>query len=1081
MSRNHTTLFILTFLCSSIFAQSPDWVRMMKDPHQNIYEVKNEYDKAWNGVPYEKGSGRKQFERWYAYWEPRLYPSGDFPDVAEVRAAHQDHDANIARYKSSGKTAASNWTPMGPDGMTYGLGRVNVIEVDPADANTIYIGTPSGGAWKTTNAGGTWTPLSDDFPTITCSGIDVNPRASNVVYMSTGDFNHWQGYGTGVYKSLDGGANWSVTGLSWAVTDFWRGGKIEVNSSDTSIVLCASDDGLYRTTNGGTTWTRTLTGDVEDFEFKPGDPNTVYAVNTGAYKSTDGGATWTAMTTGLPAAGWATRLQLAVTPANPNVVYVVAGGTATESYKSTNNGASFTAMHDGSTGNPLTSQVWYDMACELSPTNENDLYAGGISAYRSTNSGNSYTTINTGLHADKHWLKFFGSWLYCGCDGGIYRSSNNGSTWINLTPGLQITQYYKFSNSAINTARISAGSQDNGTHRRDGPSWTRYGGGDGMDTEIDYTDPDIIYYSSQYGYFRRTNDGGSTSTSIFSGLGGTGAWVTPIHIDPNNHNTVYVAYDEVWKSTDAGATSTAISSLGASNLDALEIAKSNSDYIYTSDGSTLYRTTNGGTSWNTISSGLPSGSISYIEVHPSNPDRVWVTKSSWSAGSKVFETTDGGSNWTNISTGLPNFPANCITYQEGSSWDGLYVGLDVGVYYRDNATGGWIPFMTDLPNVQVSELEIVDGTNKIRAATFGRGVWESDVERPVSATPQALFSSDDPDICPGTQIQFYNNSINYTSVVRWDFPGGTPSTSTDEDPLVTYSTSGTYNVTLIVTNGSANDTIISSAYVNVGSVATLDLEEGFPAAAFPADWKILNPDGLDTWQTTATVGGYGVNDGCIWINNYSYSGSGNLDYFNTPTVDFTSTITPQIQFDVAYAPFSTSLSDTLVLYYSTDCGQTLNKIYEKGGATLATAPSSSTSFTPGATEWRTDSVDLAFLIPIGEVKFYFENRGYYGNNLYVDNINILSGGLLKIDGPQIDDLRIYPNPTSGRLNITTETQQLKSVELFDMTGRRIPISNDQLNLTTNVCVLDMSKLSAGIYLISIQTDKGKMSRKVSKY
>ena len=1052
---------------------------MMDDPHSNFYDIQAAFNAEYgeDAAGYTKGVGWKQFRRWEGQWENKLYPTGQFPTNEQLKKAHLQKDRLLKLHEASGTRATANWRPIGPKTIAYGNGRVNVIEVDPTDTNTIYIGAPSGGIWKTTDYGSNWTPMSDFLPTITVSGISVNPLRPQTIYINTGDFNHWAAYGTGVWKSTDGGVTWNTTGLSFdAVNDFYRGGKIEVNPNDTNIVLATSHGGLYRSTNAGATWTEIINSDVEDFEFKPGNPSIVYAVSTsGFHKSTNAGASFASTATGLTGIGSASRLQVAVTPANANVVYIVGGGSETQSWKSTNSGNSFIVKHDGSTGNPLTGQIWYDMALDISPLDDTEIYAAGVRVFRSTDEGLTYDNIHSGsgMHVDVHWVQFFGNTLYCGNDGGIYRSYDFGDTWNSLTLGLQISQYYAFSCSGIDTSRISAGAQDNGTHLRMGGTWDRYAGGDGMETEIDYTNPDIIYFSYQNGSFSKTINATATSFGIFGDVTEGGAWTTPFQIDPVDHNTVYGGFENVWKSTDGGATSFPISSFGGGFLDAIKVAPSDPDIIYTSDNSTLYKTINGGTTWTTVSSSLPNNTISSIEIHPQNPDRVWLSFETYSTGTKVYSTDNGGSTWTNISGALPDFPAHRIIYQNGHPDDCLYLATENGVYYLDNTLPDWIPHMTGLPNVYVEDIEIPRETNVLRIATYGRGVWESDLVNTVAFPPSANFTADILETCPNQPITFNNTSLNSTAVIQWQFPGGVPATSTAANPSVIYSGTGVYDATLIVTNGSINDTITQTSYISIVDLSdVLDISEGFPLAVFPANWTIDNPDGALTWEPNPAVGGFGVNTGSMYVNNYSYSGSNNLDYIYTPTVDFSAAIAPMLTFDVAYAPFDyVAYIDTMAVYWSGDCGLTLNKIWEKGGSDLETAPAQGSVFTPSGSQWRTEMVDLSILPPVGEVKIYFENRGNYGNSLYLDNINLMSGGLVSIANPLAEgSYKIYPNPSSGRFSVEVYNEKVSAIVVKDILG--ISIFEKEVSSSEEKIDVDLSSRPAGLYLVELRYKSG---------
>ncbi|MFM8489896.1 MAG: WD40/YVTN/BNR-like repeat-containing protein, partial [Bacteroidota bacterium] len=300
--------------------------------------------------------------------------------------------------------------------------------------------------------------------------------------------------------------------------------------------------------------------------------------------------------------------------------------------------------------------------------------------------------------------------------------------WTHLTNGMQISQMYRLGVSQTTNAVI-AGLQDNGTKLRSANgTWTDELGGDGMECAIDYSNAQYMYGELYYGDFFRSSNGGTSWTDINpGGQDGTGAWVTPYIISSNNPATLYIGYNDVYKTTDRGNTWTAIStSLSTSDLTVLADAPSDANVIYAGRSSALYRTINGGTNWATMTIPAGAGNLTYLCVSPTDANVIYATMSNYTAGSKVYKSTNGGTSWTNISGTLPNVPANCIIYQKGSP-EGLYVGMDVGVYYRDNITNAWALVGTGLPNVIVEELEIKYDTGKLRAATYGRGLWETDI------------------------------------------------------------------------------------------------------------------------------------------------------------------------------------------------------------------------------------------------------------------------------------------------------------------------------------------------------------------
>lgn len=711
---------------------TPKFIKMMKDPKVNFFDVKKEADNYFKDRDKGRGSGWKQYKRWEYFWGERLYPSGDRTNLADPAAEMASFTENYLSIQ------AANWICLGPSDYqnitghwSPGLGRINDIQLDPVNSNIIYVGTPSGGLWRSTTGGNSWTPLTDSIPAIGVSCILIDPSNTNVIYIGTGDRDAYDCWSRGVLKSTDGGTTWNTTGLTFVPTDWQKVHKMLMHPTSYNTIFAATYYGLYKSTNGAVSFTKVLDGDVDDIEFKPGTPATMYAVTNEVpspifYRSTNSGDTWTA--TSMTATR---RAQIAVTPANANYVYFFSKDKGL--YLSTNSGTSWTRKGRAPTEG---SQDWYDLAIAVSPTNVNEVHAGEIESYVSLNCGKSWTKTSvwsypntTGyIHCDIHEMQFFGNTLYIGSDGLITTTTDQASSFTDLSVGLINRQFYRMASGVpTNPYKLMGGSQDNGTSVYSTNYWHEWLGADGMECVIDYTNENIVYGTVQYGQFYKSTTGGTNTVSISQPGGGD--WITPFVIDPINHNTLYMGNTSVRKTTNAMSSWTTIGTFGDTGayINAMAIAKTNPSYIYASKGSRIWRTTNGGGAWTEITGTLPGYKITSIAVHPTNPLKIAVTESSfwtYAAGQKVYTSADAGSTWINYSANLPNLPANSVVYEGGSN-DAMYVGMDVGVYYRDNTMPEWVSFMTNLPNVMIDELEVDANAGKIRAATYGRGLWES--------------------------------------------------------------------------------------------------------------------------------------------------------------------------------------------------------------------------------------------------------------------------------------------------------------------------------------------------------------------
>lgn len=788
------TLLILLLPMSMLHAQR--WLEMWTDERDqhSFQEIQDEFNTYFETHDKARGTGYKQFKRWEYYMESRVGENGEIQNpYAETWKNYRQFVENRAFDGARTTSTNGSWTFFGSQdhikgqsGYNGGIGRINVIRFHPTNANIIYAGAPAGGLWKTTNGGTTWAPLTDGIAFWGVSGIAINPTNPNIIFILTGDGDASSSRSSGVWKTVNGGATWTPTGLNWDYTTTNIGGyKLLMDPSNNNTMYAVTTSGLYKTTNGAVTWSVVKSGSYRDMEFKPGNSNTIYLSSTNAvHRSLDAGATWTQ----VHSVSGANRIALGVSPANGNYVYAVAGpnvgtGAFKGLFRSTNSGTTWTTRSTtpnilgySNTGSDNRSQSWYDLAIDVNPTNVNQIQVGGINMWRSDNGGTSW--INTSYwiegsagqgytHADIHEVVYNGNNLYCGSDGGVYRSTNNASSWSDLSAGLAITEFYRFGGTPQNSNLFVGGAQDNGSNKVEAPIpdlvMEHIYGADGMEAAIDYTNSNTIYLTTQNGGLRRSTNGGNTSTSIKPTNLGGGNWVTPFVIHPTNSSTLLAGYTDVGRSLNQGSSWTDLTNgaIGTGACNMVAYAPSNPNYIYAVKSSKVWKSTNGGSTWTDITTGLGGSTYTYIAVNPTNPNHIYVTRSTFTANSKVFMSTNGGSTWTNYSgTALPNVPANTIVYEPGSA-NGVYVGTDAGVYYRDDNLTDWIDFSNGLPFLRVMEMEINTGAGRLRAATYGRSIWESDLYTsdpcPVNLTLTGPLS--------GTDTYAASNNITSTNSI----------------------------------------------------------------------------------------------------------------------------------------------------------------------------------------------------------------------------------------------------------------------------------------------------------------------------
>ncbi len=856
-------LLWLALLAYSASAQK--YLDMIQTGTYTLREIQQEAEAHFDIVGRERGSGYKQYKRWEYVAQMELDTDGVKISNQELAQRARDYRRAERQRQAESGGFAGDWKELGPtywnatSSWSPGVGRVTSIGIDENNTEHLIVGSPTGGVWKTLDGCDTWTPLTDDFSTVDVYALEIAPFDSDI-YL-------WGSTSGKIFRSVNGGATWTATGN---VTGSGRVSRIQFHPTEPNVVFAVSEtNGLFRSTNGGGTWASVAgVNGVRgyDVEFKPGDPSTMYFSGIRVYRSTNGGASFSE----IPgfATGNTNYKMIGVSPAFPDMVYVLEsnGGVFGGFYKSTNSGTSFTKLIDGSainffgysaTGDDDRGQAPRDMDVTVNPFDANEVHIAGIHTWKSTNGGFSFsltshwvpgTAASLGVgynHADIDILKFVGNTLYVGSDGGIYTSTDGAATFVDRTSGLGIREFYKIGVSKTDPNVVSGGSQDNGSSVMRGAdrAWVDWLGADGMETFVDWNNASILYGTSQYGsMYRSTTQGNSRSTIPKPPGANDGAWVTPFEQDPQVPATIYVAFRDVWKTTNSGTNWVKISGFGnSSNLSQMKLAPTDNKRIYVAQGSALMTTSDGGSTWTSTSKGWDNFQVSYIAVHPQDPQRVLIVTP---AG--VYHSANAGNSWENITGNLPSGTKYCAAW-ENTGKNGIYVGAFGSISYtNDDLAGQWVGFMNGLPNVRVYELEINYISNTIFAGTYGRGLWESPLYTPTPPlAPVAAFSADQKQGCQNLTVQFKDQSSNNPTAWEWTFEGGTPATSTLQNPTVTFSGNGTFSVRLKVSNITGENTTESLGFITLAN----------PEAPTVADAERCGP-GEVTFDATGHQGQY---------------------------------------------------------------------------------------------------------------------------------------------------------------------------------------------------------------------------------
>ena len=725
---------ITLLMCFAFIANSQNYKELMNSRDVKVSEIIESAEAYLQEHPSKKD--RKFFERW-KYNAVRLQNEEGYLPSREKVQKELTKFINEKKDVKGRNSPSGTWAELGPknwtatSGYNPGVGRITSFAQHPTDANTMIVGSDTGGIWKSTDQGSTWLPLLDNYTNMEIFSLAIDPSSPNTYY--------WGGSLGAIFKSTDGGTTWASIST---IANGESVNKILIHPTNSmKIFATVENTGIYRSDDGGTTWT-SITSDASgfDIEFKPTDTNTVYATGDSFHKSTDGGTTWVTIT-GFDDTG---AKMIGVTAADVNRVYVIEsnGSLFNGIYESTNSGSTFAKKshlgknYFGYEGDASDSdgQAPRDMGIAISPTNADEVHIAGVITFRSMDGGDNFIATSAWVydgtesycHSDVDDLVFVGTTLVALTDGGVYFATNSTATpsptfFTDKTTGMGIHQFYKFGISQTSSVVITGGSQDNGTSTYVGSAWKNWIGADGMESFVDKTNSNILYGTQQNGTLFKSIDGGVTNESLTQPVSGDGEWVTPFEQDPIAANTIYTGFNHVHKSTDGGTSWSAISQDFGSLLTNLKIAPSDNKIMYAGHENLLYKTTTGSGTWSAVT-GF-SGDVNSIAIHPTDPNKVALATT---GDDKVYITADGGSTWTSQKTGLPDFSAMALVWQDNPK-NGLYLGMNFGVFYIEDGLTSWQAFSTNLPNVMINELEINTADNSLYAATYGRGVWRSDL------------------------------------------------------------------------------------------------------------------------------------------------------------------------------------------------------------------------------------------------------------------------------------------------------------------------------------------------------------------
>ena len=920
-----------------------------------------------------------------------------------------------------------------------------------------------------TNATSTWHVVDDFWQDLAVSAIAFDPNNSQIMYVGTGEgYYTGSSRGQGIWKSTDGGATWEQL-QSTNAFDFVLDIVVRDESGTSVIYAAVdgryyrgswghySNQGLQRSTDGGLSWTQVLPhhkkvdGSGNTHPFTPADLELAadnrlwvgtmknpWGNGGGTILWSDDGTTWSVDSTTYGTITGVGRVELACAPSDANVVYgMIEANQNVEKVIYTNNkGATWTNVTEPSDLiEPLDmsrGQAWYDLIIQVDPNDPNTAICGAIDLHKTTDAGNTWTQLSywtllsPNVHSDQHEIKFkpgSSTQIVFGNDGGIYYSGNGGTAFTVMNNNYNATQFYACAiHPDAGSNYFLAGAQDNGTQKFTGAGYnntTEATGGDGAFTHIDQDESNYQYTSYVYNSFYVSSDGGASFTNVEPSVTDSGAYfINPTDFDDTNNlfyasngSGHYLRWDDPHTTTGT-FTNVAIPIMAGDKVSAVTVSPFTANRVFFgSNNGKIIRVDNAHTNTPTTTqinsgAGMPASWINCIAIDPNTENHMLAIFSNYGVSS-VWETTDGGTTWRDCEGDLPDMPVRWAVINPDNTSEVL-IATELGVWSTDKLDGTntrWVPANSGQANVRTDMLKTRSSDNLVIAATYGRGLYSSDV----FGTPAAGFSVDTRVAYIGQPVQFTDGSVKATSW-SWDFGDG--NTSTTQSPSHTYTTAGTYTVSLSINNNASTDTQTNLIHVlpNLGTPFSAAAGGDFESNSSYFDSQDLN--GLtDVWEMGAPGNALTtVNSGTnVWKTRLTKDADLG-DYtavLYTPQFNFTNAGTYGIQFRKSMEASGSNAPFGVYMEYSTDKGQTWTRLgtdndpngtnwYDRGPSSAV-----SHSVTPGGYAWsgnydnQLTSYDCSFLAGNGSVAFRFVfmmargyTSGYDQDGFMVDDFEV---------------------------------------------------------------------------------------------
>lgn len=1107
---------------------APPWYELMRQPDADVREVVAAYEAWFAERPFEKTVYTQQFKRWVSAVMAKVDGEGRVEQWSgEERHARAQEVMAGGGERGGGWTYAGPEIHYRSDGsLQPKADHANVYCHDRSatDPHILFAGTESGGLYKSSDQGQHWTHVTGHMIVGAVSAVRIHPTNPDIVLMSaendlwrsTDGGITWASIGQpafqalnisaweiafhpvepqtilaacnqGLFRSTDGGDNWTEVLPNECMTivhkpfapDTWYTLHFEPG-----LNLCK----FYRSNDAGATWTMY---DQGWFTPPPGEQG-LYAIEGG---------------------------RLAVSEADPERIYALlvgyqqAGASITTNgyigiWRSNNGGNNWYHPH-GIVGTPYNdnhpnlmnfvgdngtyTQIHYNTTLAASQLDADKVLIGGLSLWQSNNGCEDYfpkagyVGYVPNVHVDMQEIRVYRTGpgseeIWLSNDGGIHRSTDFMESHSILTRGLRAVNLWGY-DQGWNEDIMVGGRYHNGNmaYYEGYPQgeFLALGGAEEATGYVNFSNERKVYHS---------DIGGRVLPTALTGVPqsfGVGLWPNEsywfcnssrIMFDHAYYNVAWMGrQNKLYRSENGGGSWAEFHAFGSNaNNRVLWIEQSYADHkvmvVQQVQGNTsrLWRSNDAGATWTQLSLPLNQRNL-FFTLSGDDAQTLWIGYTNGANGTKVYRSTDGGGTWTNITTqALDGQQIWGIAAQYGTD-GGVYLAMRNGnVFYRNNSMPEWEVYSTGLA-ASTEPIRIVPfyKGNKIRLATWNLGVWERDLYEP-SALQAEFAAAYGQFFCPGDTVRFVDHSVaGPDATYAWSFPGGTPSTSTLKYPAVVYPGPGQYDVSLTVTENGQTSTVTKAAYIADTPGGQVPLVEGFEAGAFPNNWTFSSAAGTTSaWAINDGVGAFGDSQRSMWFNNYDIDLEGAREEVWMSKTDLSSAVNAGLAFDVAYAPYGFPYSDTLAVLVSTDCGETWSELYVKGGVQLSTGPANQSLFVPNASHWRRDSISLADFDGEPEVIVAFQNRGRWGNAVYVDNINLAGGlGTGVLENTALG-MALFPNPASDVVTIRLDGTWSGPVHLrlFDAAGRQLQAQR----LDGAQGILDVRGLAAGVYVVAVE-------------